>query len=184
MACITRGVWGHVVSSGWLRPVLRLRERLLPAGGAEGARPEAEPRLPPHPGTLLFLEVAQLLSRFPQRVTFRNRGRRAQRSPAQTPAQTVAAPRAACVPAGAVGAAGAVPAARMGTGSRPWALHAACCPVSLWPRQGPHPPRAGPAQAQKAVRPAFALLCFCFNVCYPFHLFWLCCVFLAAQAFL
>ena len=50
MACITRGVWGHVVSSGWLRPVLRLRERLLPAGGAEGARSEAEPRLPPHPG--------------------------------------------------------------------------------------------------------------------------------------
>ena len=41
---------------------------------------------------------------------------------------------------------------------------------------GPHPPRAGPAQAQEAVRPVFALLCFRSNAYYLFRLLWVCCL--------
>ena len=144
---------------------------------------EAEPRLPPHSATLLFLEVARLLSCFPQRVTFRNRGRRAQRSPAQTPAQTAAAPRAACVPAGAAGAAGAAPAALTGTGSRPRALLAACCPVSPRPSQGPTRPEQGlPRRRKLCVQ---CLLCFAFILMLIIYFTYFgCAVFLAAQAYL
>lgn len=85
----------------------------------------------------------RLLSHFPQRVTSRSRERSAWRSPAQTPARTVAAPRAACVPAGAAGAAGAVPAALTGTRSPCWALSTSCRLVSLGLRP-PGPPAPAP----------------------------------------
>ena len=57
------------------------------------------------------------------------------RSLVQTPAQTVAAPRAVCVPAGAAGAAGAAPAAPTGTSGLQWALRISYHPVSVLPLQ-------------------------------------------------
>uniref|UniRef100_A0A8C2RBR5 Transmembrane protein 131-like n=1 Tax=Capra hircus TaxID=9925 RepID=A0A8C2RBR5_CAPHI len=56
---------GNVQNLNWNKNRMCRKNKKRGAAQAEGARPEAEPRLPPHPATLLFLEVAQLLSRFP-----------------------------------------------------------------------------------------------------------------------
>lgn len=143
-----------------------------PVSEAEGARPEAEPRLPPHPATLLFLAVAQLPLSFPAEGCFQKPGKKSCSDSGSDCGSSSGGVRASR------GSWGSWSSGSSSDGDR---KPAAGAPRCLPPGKSAAA-RAGPARPQKAVRPVFALLPF--NVCYPFHPLWLCWVFLAAQALL